>query len=148
QNLGIQLHGLTGDLKFDGARDSVQVDIRGWSGTSAASRLALRGFVTYADWENPRFGLGLFARNFHALNRRSLASLVVSSGEDSLRLVVSLNDAALTGALRVERGEIYLPERDIARKQVIDLRGEDLSQFLDTADYRSRQIISAAPSRL
>jgi translocation and assembly module TamB len=147
QNLGIQLHGFTGDLKFDGARDSVQVDVRAWSGTSPASRLALRGFVSYADWENPRFALSLFTHSFHALNRRSLASLVVSS-EDSLRLVGSLNDAALTGTLRVERGEIYLPERDIARKQVIDLRGEDLFQIIDTTDYRSRQIISAAPSRL
>ena len=148
QNLGIQLHGLTGDVKFDGARDSVQIDVRAWSGATPASRLALRGFVSYADWEDPRFALSLYTRNFHALNRRSLASLFVSSGEDSLRLVGSMDQAALTGTLRVERGEIYLPERDIARKQVIDLRGDDLFQLLDSTDYRNRQIVSAAPSRL
>ena len=148
QNLGIQLRGLNGDIKFDGARDSLQVDLRAWSGATPTSRLALHGFVSYADWNDPRFALSLYTNNFHALNRRSLASLFVSTGSDSLRLTGSMDQAALTGTLRVDRGEIYLPERDIARKQVVDLRGEDLFQIIDTTDYRNRQLVSAAPSRL
>ena len=149
QDLGIQLNALNGDVRFDGPRDSVHVDLRAWSGTGPSSRLALHGFVSYADWDDPRFALALYARNFHALNRRSLASLQVSSGEDSLRLVGSMDQAALTGTLRVDRGEIYLPERDIARKQVVDLRGDDFNQLIDSTDSRIyRLIASPARSRL
>ena len=148
QNLGIHLHQLNGDVRFDGARDSMHVDLRTWSGTGPSSRIALRGFVNFADWEDPQFGLALFARNFHALNRRSLASLEVSTGEDSLRLTGSFDGAALTGVLRVDRGAIYLPERDLLRKQVVDISGGNLSPFIDTTDYQSRQIVPDAPSRL
>jgi translocation and assembly module TamB len=148
QNLGIRVRDITGDVRFDGARDSVHVDVRAWSGSGPSSRLGLRGFLNYADWEDPRFAFSLFAKNFHALDKRSLASLDLSTGDDSLRLIGSMDGAVLTGKLSVDRGAIYLPERDIARKQVVDLTSDDLFQLIDSTDFRNRQIVPDASSRL
>ena len=148
QNLGITLRSVNGAIRFDGRSDSLQVDISAASGTGPASRLVLRGAVNYAKWDNPRFNLALFAHNFHAIERRTLASLDVSTGQDSLRLTGFMNAAALTGTVRVERGEVYLPERDLLRKQVIKLSDAGIFDIIDSTDYRTRQIVPDAPSKL
>jgi translocation and assembly module TamB len=148
QNLGITLRSINGTVRFDGRSDTVRIDLSAASGTAPGARLALRGNIGYAKWDNPRFNLALFARNFHAIERRSLASLDVSTGADSLHLTGLMDAAALTGTLRVDRGEVYLPERDILRKQVVDLASEGIFQIVDTTDLRARQIVPDAPSRL
>ena len=148
QNLGITLRSINGTVRFDGRSDTVRIDLSAASGTAPGARLVLRGSVGYATWDNPRFKLALYARNFHAIERRSLASLDVSTGADSLHLTGSMDAAALTGTLRVDRGEVYLPERDILRKQVVDLSSEGIFQIVDTTDLRARQIVPDAPSRL
>ena len=147
QNAGITVRAINGAVRFEGRNDSVQVDLSAVSGATASSRLALRGFVNYSKWDAPRFNLALYAHSFHALDRRTLASLDLST-EDSLRLVGSMDAAALTGTLRVDRGEVYLPERDLLRKQVVDLTNDQLYQIIDSTDARTRQIIPNAPSRL
>jgi translocation and assembly module TamB len=147
QNAGVTLRSINGAVRFEGRNDSVQVDLSAVSGATPSSRIALRGFVNYAQWDAPRFNLALSAHNFHALDRRTLASLDIST-TDSLRLVGTIDDAALTGTLRVERGEVYLPERDLLRKQVVDLSGDQIFQIIDSTDARTRQIIPNAPSRL
>jgi translocation and assembly module TamB len=148
QNLGITLRAINGGVRFDGRSDSLQVDLTAASGTAPGSRLALRGSVNYAKWDNPRFNVALFARNFHVIDRRTLASLDVSTGQDSLRLTGAMDGANVTGTVRVERGDVYLPERDILRKQVVDLSGAGISEIIDSTDYRARSIVPDAPSRL
>ncbi|PYP65778.1 MAG: hypothetical protein DMD26_09910 [Gemmatimonadetes bacterium] len=148
QNLGITLRTINGTVRFDGRSDSVRIDLSAASGTAPGSRLALRGSVTYAKWDEPRFNLALYARNFHAIDRRTLASLDLSTVTDSLRLTGSIGEAALTGTIRVDRGELYLPERDLLRKQVVDLSSAGLLGIIDTTDIRARQIVPDAPSRL
>jgi translocation and assembly module TamB len=135
-------------MRFDGRSDSVQVDLAAASGTAPGARIALRGSVNYAKWDEPRFNLALFAHNFHAIDRRTIASLDVSTAQDSLRLTGPMDAAALTGTVRVERGEVYLPERDLLRKQVIDLSGAGIFDIIDSTDYRTRSIVPDAPSRL
>ena len=148
QNLGITVRSINGSMRFDGRSDSVQVDVAAASGTAPGARIALHGSVNYAKWDDPRFNLALFARNFHAIERRTIASLDVSTAQDSLRLTGPMNGAALTGTVRVERGEVYLPERDLLRKQVIDLSGAGIFDIIDSTDYRTRSIVPDAPSRL
>jgi len=77
-----------------------------------------------------------------------VASLDVSTAEDSIHLTGSMDAAALTGTLRVDRGALYLPERDLLRKQIVDLSSEGIFQIVDTTDLRARQIVPDAPSRL
>lgn len=148
QNLGITLRAINGSVRFDARSDSMQVDLAAASGTAPGARLALRGSVNYATWDNPRFNLALFAKNFHAIERRTLASLDLSTAADSLRLTGSMDAAALTGTVRVDRGELYLPERDLLRKQVVDLSAANVFDFIDTTDVRARQLLPDAPSRL
>jgi translocation and assembly module TamB len=148
QNLGITLKAINGTLRFDGERDVMQADISATSGTAPGARLALRGTVGYAKWDDPEFNLALYARNFHAIERRSLASLDLSTANDSLRLTGTMDAAALTGTVRVDRGELYLPERDLLRKQIVDLAAASVSDFLDSTDVRARQLLPDAPSRL
>jgi translocation and assembly module TamB len=148
QNLGITLRAINGAVRFDGRSDTVHLDLSAASGTGAGSRLVLRGSVNYAKWDEPVFNLALYAHNFHAVERRALASLDVSTAQDSLHLTGPMDAAALTGTVRVERGEVYLPERDLLRKQVIDLSGSDIFDIIDSTDYRTKQIVPDAPSRL
>src|SRR6185503_16873937 len=129
-------------------RDSLTVNVGAWSGSGPADRLALTGYISYANRQEPRFDLRLFARNFHALDRRSLATLDISTGADSMRLSGALRAATLEGTMTVGRGTIYLPERDLARKQLVDLTGADLFALLDTTDLRNRRIVPDAPSDL
>ncbi|HEY2379432.1 MAG TPA: translocation/assembly module TamB domain-containing protein [Gemmatimonadaceae bacterium] len=148
QNLGITLRTINGTVRFDGRSDTVRIDVSAASGTAPGARLALRGTIGYAKWDEPRFNLALYAKNFHAIERRTLAALDVSTAGDSLHLTGSMDAAALTGTIRVDRGEVYLPERDILRKQVVDLSSEGIFQIVDTTDLRARQIVPNAPSRL
>ena len=148
QNLGITLRTINGTMRFDGKRNVMQVDVAAASGASPGSRLALRGSVGYSRWDNPEFNLALYMRNFHAIERRTLAALDLSTANDSIRLTGSMDGAALTGTVRVDRGELYLPDRDLLRKQVIDLTAANVYDFIDSTDVRSRQLLPDAPSRL
>jgi translocation and assembly module TamB len=65
-----------------------------------------------------------------------------------MRLSGALRAATLEGTMTVGRGTIYLPERDLARKQLVDLTGADLFALLDTTDLRNRRIVPDAPSDL
>ena len=99
--------------------------------------------MAYRDVENPYVDLRLDARTFHALDRRSLARLDVSTERDGLRLRGSLRGATLRGGLIVDRGAIFLPDADIARKQVVDLS----TQMVDTS-AATRQLLPAPPSKV
>lgn len=118
-SLGIHLRGVEVDLQLFGHADSLAVrSMRAWSGAGASNSVALTGYVTYRDLRNPYVDLRLAAREFHALDRRSVARLDVSTGRDSLRLRGHLRGATLRGALLVDRGTVFLPDPELARKQV------------------------------
>ncbi|MGH7637151.1 MAG: translocation/assembly module TamB domain-containing protein, partial [Gemmatimonadaceae bacterium] len=117
-SLGIQLQGVDVDLQLFGHADSLAVrSMRAWSGQGPANAVALTGYVTYRDMRNPYVALKLGAREFHAMDRRSLARLDISTARDSLRLTGHLRGASLRGGLLVDRGTVYLPDPELARKQ-------------------------------
>lgn len=117
-SLGIQLQGVDVDLQVFGHADSLAVrSMRAWSGAGPANAVALTGYVTYRDMSNPYVALKLGAREFHAMDRRSQARLDISTARDSLRLTGHLRGASLRGGLIVDRGTVYLPDPELARKQ-------------------------------
>src|SRR4029078_6396398 len=71
----------------------------------------------------PSFELTLSATNFHAINRRSLADLYVTFADaTSIRLKGDLNSPILSGGpIIVDRGAIFLPDRELARKRAVAL---------------------------
>lgn len=118
-SLGIQLRGVDVDLRLFGHADSLDVrSMRAWSGANASNSVALTGYVRYRDMRNPYVNLRLAAREFHVLDRRTLARLDVSTTRDSLKLIGRLRGANLTGGIIVDRGTVYLPDPELARKQV------------------------------
>lgn len=129
QPLGVRVRGVEVDFGLFGHRDSLAVRrLAGWSGTSPADSVSIRGHVGYRDLANPTFNLRLDARTFHALDKRTLARLDVSTDANGVRLRGPLRGATLTGGLIVDRGTIFLPDPELTRKQRIDLN----TTFLDT----------------
>jgi len=76
----------------------------------------------------PSFELTLSATNFHAINRRSLADLYVTFADaNSIRLKGDLNSPVLSGGpIIVDRGAIFLPDRELARKRAVEFLPEGL----------------------
>jgi translocation and assembly module TamB len=112
----------------------------------AGGTLALQGFVAYANRENPSLDLRLDARNFHIIDRRSVASLFISTARSGLELSGPMRAATLTGTLNVDRGAIYIPET--FGKDVVPLSGEDFFAIVDTTDIGNRGLLPGAPSEL
>ncbi|HJQ20870.1 MAG TPA: translocation/assembly module TamB domain-containing protein, partial [Gemmatimonadaceae bacterium] len=142
--LGVRMKGVNVDVALFGHSDSLAIRrIVGWSGTNASDSLSLHGYVAYRDVEDPYLSLVLNARTFHALDKRSLARLDVSTEAGGVRLRGRLHGATLTGGLVVDRGTIFLPDPQLARKQVVDLT----SQFADTLEA-TRQLVPTPPSNV
>jgi translocation and assembly module TamB len=141
-SLGIRMRGVNADIALFGHRDSLAIRrLVGWSGTSPNDSISLRGYVAYRAFDNPYLNLRVDARTFRIFDKRSLARLDISTERDGMRLRGQLRGATLTGGLVVDRGTIFLPDPEIARKQVIDI-----SQFPDTTV--DRRYLPAPPSKL
>jgi translocation and assembly module TamB len=141
--VGIRMKGVNVDVALFGHRDSLAIRrLVGWSGATPNDSASLRGYIAYADLENPYLDLRLHSRTFHALDRRSLARLDVSTEPDGVRLRGNLRGATLTGGLIVDRGTIFLPDPALARKQL-----GDIGDVVDTSAAVQR-ILPAPPSKV
>jgi translocation and assembly module TamB len=128
--LGIRLRGVNVDIGFFGHGDSLAIRRAvAWSGTTPGDSISLSGYVAYRDLDNPYVDLRLRARNFHSLDKRALARLNVSTQGSGMRLRGQLRGATLTGAIVVDRGVIFLPDPELARKRY----GDFTSMLRDTA---------------
>lgn len=147
-NLGITLHDLTADLFVSNRRDSLAVRrLHAWSGASPANNVSVGGFVDFADRSNPRFRLSLTAHDFRVVDKHSLARLDVSTARnDTIKLVGRQAADTLTGSVNIVRGTIYLPERELAKKQMVQLSYADLEGLIDTTDLGSHIKLPSPPS--
>ena len=147
-DLGITLHGLSAELTVSAANDSLAIRrLHAWSGASPADSVWVGGFVDFADRSNPRFNLSLYAHEFRAVDKRTLARLDVSSGADAIRLTGRKTASTLTGSVNIVRGNIYIPERDVSKRQMIQLSYADL-EGMDTTDLTNRIKLPSPPSAL
>jgi translocation and assembly module TamB len=140
-SLGIQLHGVDVDLRLFGHADSLAIErFSAWSGAGPSNTAAVTGYVMYRDMTNPYLALRLDARAFHAMNRRSLGRLDVSTVGRGVQLTGRLRGASLRGDIVVDRGVVFLPDPELARKQV-----DWTSGLRDTA---TTNVAAGATSRL
>ncbi len=147
-DLGITLRGLSAELTVSAANDSLAVRrLHAWSGPSAADSVSVTGFVDFADRTNPRFDLTLNAHEFRAVDKRTLARLDVSSDAGGIRLTGRKDASTLTGSVNIVRGNIYIPERDVSKREMIQLSYADL-QGIDTTDLSTRIKLPSPPSAL
>ena len=146
-NAGIRLRRLNADIGLIG--DSVAIRrLSAQSGDARTDTMSLAGWLSFdRGYDDPRFDLTLRARDFHIVDRPSVAEMDISTSRvNPPRLVGSrFGGAVLTGALSVERGSIFIPE--LIEKNVIDL-SQDLADVVDTTLSRRRGLLPKAPDRL
>jgi translocation and assembly module TamB len=122
-SLGIRLRGINVDIALFGHQDSLHINrFTTWSGASPADAISLGGFIKYRDLSNPVLSLQLVGRTFRAIDRRDVSRLDISTTtQDGLRLTGPLKSAVLRGNVQVDRGVLYLPDPELARKQIGDV---------------------------
>jgi hypothetical protein len=141
-NFGLALQAVNADVLLE--RDTVFIQrmfaetVRDRRGT-----LGVQGFVSLQEYTNPVFALRAQARNFHIVEKPGLASLDISTDED-LTLTGPYRRATVTGAVRVDRGTIYIPE--LLTKQIVDLSDPEFAGIVDTLLARDRKLLPETPS--
>jgi translocation and assembly module TamB len=105
--------------------------------------IAVTGFVSLEEYSNPIFALRAQARNFHIIERPGLASLDISTDND-LTLDGPYRAARVGGAVRVDRGTIYIPE--LITKDIVDLSDPEFAGIVDTLLARDRKLLPETPS--
>lgn len=141
-DVGVRLAEVDGEIGVDAASDSLFTRMR-WTSPASNGRASLQGSVIFRDIGNPRLDLRLDAAGFRAVDKRGLARLDVSTGPSGLTLAGTPAQAVLSGAVRVDRGTIYIPE--LVRKQVVDLSLSDFAQLYDTSDARNKSLMPQPP---
>ena len=132
-SLGIRLRGINVDLALFGHADSLAIRrFAAWSGASPADAISLGGAIKYRDLTNPVLDLHLVSRTFRAVDKRDIASRidVSTTSEAGMRLRGPLKSSILTGNLRIDRGVIFLPDPEMARKQLeVGIAQDTMSAF-------------------
>ncbi|MDQ6737288.1 MAG: translocation/assembly module TamB [Gemmatimonadota bacterium] len=140
--IGVRLDRIDADI---GLSDDTVI-VRRLSATTMKARrgtLDVSGTIALSQYDNPVFALVASAHNFRAVDRRGLATLDVSTTAP-----ISLNGpysgAHVSGAVRVDRGTVYIPE--LITKRLVDLNDPELVDVVDTTVASNRAILPAAPS--
>ena len=143
---GLRLASIEGKISVDAARDSLSIDRLTWVTPANRGTGSFGGSVVFRDPANPRLDLRLDARALRAVDRRNLARLDLSTGESGLTLAGPMSNASLSGAVKVDRGTIFIPE--LINKKLVELTLDDFAQFFDTTDVRTRSLMPRAPGKL
>jgi len=139
---GVPLENISADIAL--ARDTVF--IRRLSAETRRERrgaLAVEGFIGMERYANPVFRLRAQASNFRIIERPGLATLDISTDED-LTLRGPYRSATVTGAIRVDRGTVSIPE--LITKKIVDLNDPEFAGLVDTLLARDRKLLPEAPS--
>ncbi|MGQ0539368.1 MAG: translocation/assembly module TamB domain-containing protein [Gemmatimonadaceae bacterium] len=138
----VRFRDVNADLELRG--DSVHINrLVAVSGNDQADSAWMRGSFSFADMENPRFNLEVFASEFEVMSKRSTAELILTG---NLALRGALRGSELTGRLVVDRGIVYIPE--LTRKEVISLADPSAVALIDTTLFTNRQLLPKAPPTL
>ncbi len=140
--IGVRLDRLDANIALSGDT----VFLRKLTATTTRERrgtLDVTGSVALTQYDNPVFALKATAQNFRAIDRRGLASLDVST-TTPISLNGPYSGATVTGAVRVDRGTVYIPE--LITKRLVDLNDPELLDVVDTTVASNRAILPTAPS--
>jgi translocation and assembly module TamB len=131
--LGVQYTAINGQVRGfrpSATTDSLQINLSATSEGTTSGNVIIDGYVKnlLQSRNNQEFDITVDPNNFHVLNKRSTADLYLSlpdrrlfPGDNRIRLKGTTRAPTLTGQLVVNRGSIYLADRDIARKQAIEI---------------------------
>jgi translocation and assembly module TamB len=131
--LGVVYTAINGQIRGfrpSATTDSLQINLSASSEGVTSGNVIIDGYVKnlLQSRNNQEFDITVDPSNFHVLNKRSTADLYLSlpdrrlfPGDNRIRLKGTTRAPTLTGRLVVNRGSIYLADRDIARKQTIEI---------------------------
>src|SRR5690349_17494417 len=140
-NLGTRFNRIRANIDLEG--DSVHIkQLSAETNKDRRGSVNVTGSVSFEHYDNPSFSITANASNFHAIDKSGLAALDISTGPP-VTLTGSTQDAVMRGAIRVERGSIYIPE--VIKKNVIDLNDPDLQMTVDTLLSQNREVMPRAP---
>lgn len=141
-NAGTQLQHVNADVTLD--RDTVFVKKLS-AETQGVKRgtMSVDGFVNLRSYANPEFALRARAENFHIIEKPGIASLDIST-DGVMTLNGSYKAATVTGAVRVDRGTIYIPE--LITKKIVDLSDPEFAGIVDTLLSRDRKLLPETPN--
>jgi translocation and assembly module TamB len=141
-NVGLNVEKVNADVLLE--RDTVFIQ-RMSAETSRDRRgtLGVAGFVSLEEYTNPVFNLRMQAKDFHIIDKPGLASLDIST-DNEMTLTGPFKRATVTGAVRVDRGTIYIPE--LLTKQIVDLSDPEFAGIVDTLLARDRKLLPETPS--
>jgi hypothetical protein len=140
-NVGIRLDRINADIAL--ANDTVLIKrLSAETQRERRGTMSVDGFVSLTRYANPEFALSARAENFHIIEKPGLASLDVST-DGALTLRGPYRAATVTGAVRVNRGTIYIPE--LITKKIVDLSDPEFAGVVDTLLARDRQLLPKTP---
>jgi translocation and assembly module TamB len=123
-SLGVTLDALNADIT--GGVNAAGIDsmnVVASASTGKHEHVALNGWIRdFADASRnlTTFNLKMGMDSLHAYNKRTVANLFLST-PDSLHLTGTLATPVLEGRINVDRGAIYLADRDLARKLGVEI---------------------------
>ncbi len=124
ENLGIRLENASADIGLTG--DSILIRRFGAVSGAPTDTLGVSGFIGITEIAKPSFNVRLAANNFLAVDKPRTATLTITT-TTPLSLIGSTDAARMRGALRIDRGRVYI-------SQLTQRRGLDLSDNLDLVD--------------
>ena len=141
-NVGLALDRVNADILLE--RDTVFIQ-RMTAETNRERRgtIGVDGFVSLEQYSNPIFALRARAQNFHIIEKPGLASLDIST-DSVLTLRGPYRNARVAGAVRVDRGTVYIPE--LITKEIVDLSDPEFAGIVDTLLSRDRKLLPETPS--
>lgn len=146
--LGVKYTAINGQVhgaRQGATRDSLYINVSAASEGVGLGNVIIDGYVKnlLQTRGQQEFNITVDPSNFRVLNKRSTADLYLSlpdrrlfPGDNRIRLAGTTRAPTLTGRLVVNRGSIYLADRDIARKQAIEIPVDSItlarSAIIDT----------------
>lgn len=141
ENLGIRLERATADIALAG--DSVLIRRFGAVSGAPTDTLGLSGYIGITEIAKPSFDLKLAAHNFLAVDKARTASLALTT-TTPITLSGNSDAARLRGAVRVDRGRVYISQ--LTQRRALDL--SDNLDLVDTVRLGMNALLPSAPSRL
>lgn len=141
-NFGLSLERVNADILLE--RDTVFIQrMAAETNRERRGTVGVDGFVSLEQYSNPVFGLRARAQNFHIIEKPGLATLDIST-DSVLTLRGPYRNARVTGAVRVDRGTVYIPE--LITKEIVDLSDPEFAGIVDTLLARDRKLLPETPS--
>jgi translocation and assembly module TamB len=140
-NLGIRLENATADIGLTG--DSILVRRFGAVSGAPTDTLGISGYIGITEIAKPSFNLRLAANNFLAVDKARTATLTVST-PTPIDLTGTSDAARLRGALRIDRGRVYINQ--LTQRRALDL--SDNLDLVDTARLVMNALLPNAPTTL